>query len=845
IARDDTQRKLMEDRLREHDEFSRSILEASPDCVKVLDLDGNLVSINGPGLCVMEIDEFSEFKGKCWSDFWKGEKHAEALAAVEAAERGVTSRFHGYAETAKGTLKYWDVVVTPILNAAGQPKQLLSVSRDITRRKRAEQNTEFLLDINETLAGLSNINEMMRVTGEKIWEFLGVAHCAFVEIDEAADAAVIRYDWRKDDNAVSLIGTYRMAEYVSEDFQRTLVAGLPVIINDVASDPRTAASRENFRKLRLGSLINTPYVRDGSLKFVLGVYQPEAYEWRADEVVLLRELSARIWLIIERKQTEEALRKSESHLRRAHLEAEAARLRLHDLFMQAPAIICTLRGPEHVFELANPLYLQLVGRHDVSELIGRPVREALPEVEGQGFLKLLDKVYRTGEPVIGNEVSIMLDRQGNDTLEEVFLNFVYQPSRGTVGEIEGILVHAVEVTEQVRSRQRVEEASRIKDEFLATLSHELRTPLTAILGWARMLSGGQLDERHTARALETIERNAIAQSQLIEDILDVSRVITGKLRLEVQPVDLNALIESSIDAVLPAADAKSIRLQRVFDAGASIISGDPARLQQVIWNLLSNAIKFTPKEGTVQIKLERVNSYVEMTVTDNGQGIDANVLPYIFERFRQADSTSTRKHSGLGLGLAIVRHLVETHGGTVEAASAGQGQGATFTVSLPLIAVRSLDVRHSSADERVHPTSSPGVPFDCPVELDGLHILIADDEEDTRLLLKMVLEQCGASVTSVSSARAALAALKESRPDVLLSDLGMPDEDGYSLIKRVRALPTEDGGQTPAAALTAYARVEDRVKVLHSGFQMHIPKPVEPTELVTVVANLAGRIGKG
>jgi len=575
------------------------------------------------------------------------------------------------------------------------------------------------------------------------------------------------------------------------------------------------------------------------------------YRWHLSRAHAMRDAHGRVlmWIgsntdIDDVKRAEEERAQLLARESQAHLEAEAARQRLHDLLMQAPAVICTLHGPQHVFELANPLYVQLTGRRDASDLIGKPVREALPEIEGQGFFKLLDNVYRTGEPFIGNEVPVKLDRRGDGALEEVFVNFVYQPSRGVRGEIDGILVHAVEVTEQVLARQRVEEANRIKDEFLATLSHELRTPLTSILGWARMLSAGQLDQPNTARALETIERNAKAQQQLIEDILDVSRVITGKLRLEVRPIDLAAVIEAAVDGVLPAADAKGIRLQRVLDSGTSMVSGDPNRLQQIVWNLLSNAIKFTPKSGRVQIRLERVNSHVEIIVTDTGQGISPDVLPYIFERFRQADSTTTRQHSGLGLGLAIVRHLVEMHGGTVEAESGGEGQGATFTVKLPLVVVRSLDVGRKSEVERVHPTASGGVPFNCPPELDGLHVLVVDDEEDTRVLLTMVLERCGASVTAVASAQEAFAALKESRPDVLISDLGMPEEDGYSLIKKVRALPLADGGQTPAAALTAYARVEDRMRVLRSGFQIHIPKPVEPAELVAVVANLAGRIGE-
>ena len=472
------------------------------------------------------------------------------------------------------------------------------------------------------------------------------------------------------------------------------------------------------------------------------------------------------------------------------------------------------------------------------------------EMEGWGWQSVHDPAMlpqvlerwrdsiNTGEPF---EMEFPL--KGTDGSFRSFLTRVI-PLKNEQGRVVRWFGTNTDVEELRRALREAEDANRTKDEFLATLSHELRTPLTAILGWARMLSGGQLDGASTARALETIERNARAQSQLIEDILDVSRVITGKLRLDVQPVNLAEVIESSINAVLPAADAKGIRLQRVLDTGANMISGDPARLQQIIWNLLSNAIKFTPRGGRVRVKLERINSHVEITVIDNGQGISPDILPYIFERFRQADSSTTRAHGGLGLGLAIVRHLVEMHGGTVQAESRGEGLGTTFTIMLPLVVMSSLDAQRASDGERVHPTASADVPFDCPSELEGLHLLVVDDEADTRTLLKAVLEKCGASVITAASAGEALAALKETRPDVLISDLGMPGEDGYTLIKKVRALSAEDGGQTPSAALTAYARVEDRMKVLRAGFQIHIPKPVEPAELITIVANLAGRTAK-
>lgn len=389
------------------------------------------------------------------------------------------------------------------------------------------------------------------------------------------------------------------------------------------------------------------------------------------------------------------------------------------------------------------------------------------------------------------------------------------------------------------ARKEAEAANRTKDEFLATVSHELRTPLNAVLGWVRMLRMGKLDEAAVTRALETIERNAKAQAQLIEDLLDVSRIISGKLRLDVRPIDLASVIEAAIDSIRPAIDAKAIRLLTVLDPKASPVSGDAGRLQQVVWNLLSNAIKFTPKGGRVQVRLERINSHVEIIVSDTGAGISPEFLPHVFDRFRQADGSLTRSHGGLGLGLAIVRHLVETHGGIVWAESEGVGRGSIFTVQLPLIAVRAVDL--SPTPDRVHPTAEWDMPLCSTATLDGLRVLIVDDEDDTLEMLVAVLSQCGAEVKPASSAAEALETLQEWKPDVLVSDIGMPGEDGYTLISKVRALETEQGRQVSAVALTAHARTEDRMRALSSGFQMHLPKPVEPAELVVVIASLTRR----
>ena len=388
--------------------------------------------------------------------------------------------------------------------------------------------------------------------------------------------------------------------------------------------------------------------------------------------------------------------------------------------------------------------------------------------------------------------------------------------------------------------QDAQTANRLKDEFLATLSHELRSPLNAMLGWLSLLRTRTFDAATTTRALETIERNARTQAQLIEDLLDISRIIQGQLRLNVRPVELVPVIEAAIDTVRLAAEAKHIRLQFSLDS-AGLVAGDADRLQQIVWNLLTNAVKFTPKGGDVQIRLERVNSHIEMTVTDTGQGIHPDFLPFVFDRFRQADSSITRSFNGLGLGLAIVRHLVELHGGTVQAESPGEGLGATFTVKLPLMAVSPK----AKESERVYPIVGNRNSFENSPSLEGLRILIVDDEIDARELLIQLLQECGVQVVAVATADEALKVLNQqaSRLDVLVSDIGMPHEDGYTLLRRVRRLAPENGGRIPAVALTAYARTEDRTAALLAGFQSHVAKPVELAELISVIANLAGRKG--
>jgi signal transduction histidine kinase/CheY-like chemotaxis protein len=387
------------------------------------------------------------------------------------------------------------------------------------------------------------------------------------------------------------------------------------------------------------------------------------------------------------------------------------------------------------------------------------------------------------------------------------------------------------------ARLEAERVNRVKDEFLATLSHELRTPLNAIVGWTHVMRTGSLDAATTERAIETIARNANLQAQLISDILDVSRIVAGKLRLELRAVDLREVVREAMETVKPAVEAKGIQLEAVMDPAAGPITGDPNRLQQVAWNLLSNAIKFTPRGGHVQVRLEAVASSVVLTVQDNGPGIEPGFLPHIFERFRQADASSTRPHGGLGLGLAIVRHLVEMHGGTAEAANRSDGSGAIVWVTLPRRGV--ADSEEAAPVEKTATADDPAW-MDRAPKLANTTVLVVDDDADARSLIQFVLESCGARVRAAASAAEGLRVLREWKPDVLLADVEMPIEDGYSLISKVRALAPAEGRSTPAAALTGYASAQDRMKALQAGFQLHVAKPVQPAELATVVATLKG-----
>jgi PAS domain S-box-containing protein len=485
----------------------------------------------------------------------------------------------------------------------------------------------------------------------------------------------------------------------------------------------------------------------------------------------------------------------------------------------------------------------------------RPRATALfaPTFKGEGVVRIADVVkddrYGKNAPYYGmppghlpvrSYLAVPVKARSGDVLGGLFFAHA-QPDRFTADHerfVVGVASWASIALENARLYVGEQEASQMKDEFLATLSHELRTPLNAILGYARMIRTGIVAPNRTGRAVEVIERNATSLAQIVEDVLDVSRIVSGKMRLNVQPVDLPEIVRNAVDGVVPAADAKGVQIEMALEPLGALVSGDSERLQQVIWNLMSNAVKFTPRGGRVQVRLQRLESQVEVAVSDTGIGVPKEFLPFIFDRFRQADAGTTREHGGLGLGLGIARQLVEMHGGTIHAASAGRGQGATFRVVLPLAIARP----ERQTDKRMSQTARANSAVQVP-DLHDVRILAVDDDGDALAMVREILETTGAQVSVAHSAGEALDVLQIIKPHVLVADIGMPQMDGFELISRVRRNADHAVRDVPAAALTAYARSEDRAKALRCGFQLHLSKPIDPAELMAAIAALARRPG--
>ncbi|MGE0131028.1 MAG: PAS domain S-box protein [Blastocatellales bacterium] len=710
-----------------------------------------------------------------------------------------------------GTETFFSVDSAPIHDPEGRMVLAVTTFIDIAERKRAEQE--------------------LRESEERFSKAFRASPDALI-ITRLSDGVILEVN----DSFVSLTG-YDRDEMIGKS---TIELGL---YGDPADRQRLLAILEEQKRVRDVELKMRR--RSGEARLVS--FSAEPFELRGE----------RCWLTIgrditESKRAQEALRESEERARRQLAQIEA-------IYATAPVGLCYL-DTDLRFISANDQLAEIDGV-SVEGHLGRRIAEVLPEVN-EHVEPVARRVIETGEPAL--DVEKTTETPAQPGVARHFLDSFY-PIKDAGGRVLGINVVVVEITQRKKieeelerilrqekvARAEAEVASRMKDEFLATISHELRTPLTSILGWARMLTSGSLSEPQTRHAQEVIAQSAKSQARLIDDILDTSRIITGRLKLDASLVEIERAFQAAVDVVRPSAEAKGIALSAVIEVPGGVVIGDASRLQQALWNMLSNAVKFTSEGGRIEARLGRAGDQVEITVSDTGIGIEPQFLPHIFERFRQADSASTREYGGLGLGLAIVRHIVEMHGGGVSALSAGKGQGATFKIRLPLASTSSSpelaelaesaqpESRQASAE--VKGTKERRAPEDLR-RLGGVRVLLVEDNPETLDMLKFVFEDCGAEVIAAASAAEALEALERFRPDALVSDIAMPDQDGYDLIREVRSRGPERGGKIPAVAVTAYARAEDRVRALASGFQMHVSKPVAPDELIAVVASLTGHI---
>ncbi|HYP29987.1 MAG TPA: PAS domain S-box protein [Blastocatellia bacterium] len=828
-----------------------AIVESSDDAILSKNMDGIILSWNR-GAQRLYGYSAEDVVGRSVSLLMPPEKADDFPGIMERLRRGEKIDHYETERVRKdGQRLHVSLTASPILDASGKVIGASAIARDITERKRAE--------------------EALRTTAERLNLALAAADLGDWSWDASTDQVTLS------DRAAEIFGIppgspitwTRMQELLHEDDRdHARLEVERVVVEGGRYDIEYRVNREDGTQVWVAALGRAQYDSTGLALGMFGVVQDiterklaeEALREQTQVLETINQIGVMLSAELDQEKLVQAVTDAATELTGAHFGSffynvyneDGGAYMLYTLsgvsreaFAHFPMPRATdLFGPtfrgegtilipdvkkDPRYGKNSPYYGMPAGHLPVVSYLAVPVVSRSEEVIGGLF-------FGHPEPGVFTERDAhIVEGLAAQTAIAMDNARLYQKAQQSVVEREELL------NREQAAREEAETASRAKDEFLGMLSHELRTPLNAMLGWTRMLQTGKLDEETMARAVETIHRNVQLQARLIEDMLDVSRIISGKLRLDAQPTDPTMVINAAVDTLRPAADAKNIRLQVVMDFGTVLVLGDPARLQQVVWNLLSNAIKFTPKGGKVQVQLERINSHIEMTVSDTGPGIDEGFLPHVFERFRQADSTSARVHGGLGLGLAIVRHLVELHGGTVEAGNRADMRGAVFTVKLPLMVVRKSTGSLVKEAERIHPMASGDMPFDCPPALEGLRVLAVDDETDARQLLAAVLERCGAEVRTCASTGEALEALEQYKPDILVSDIGMPGEDGYALMEKVRAMEGGRRERIPAVALTAYARVEDRMRALAAGYNMHVPKPVEPAELAMVIASLAGR----
>lgn len=899
IARDVTERKRIE---REKQDLAGQVEKQRQRLQELVSSVPGVVweSWGKPDAATQRIDFVSDYVEKMlgydieeWlstPNFWLSivhpdDKESAARNAAEtfASRKTGTNRFRWIARD--GKVIWVESQSIPIFDEAGNPIGMRGVTMDITERKKKEDNERFLAEASTTLASsLDYETTLSTVANLAVPHFAdwcavdiakenGTLHrLAVAHVDPAkvvwAQEIYDRYPPDSDDPQ----GSYNVFRIGESEFY-------PDIPDEIlVQSARDAEHLEILRRVGFRSAMLVPLkTRDKVLGVLTFVNSESERSHTLEDLAFAEDLANRAALAVDNAR----LYQAEQQIRLAAERNSNFLKRLQSVSESLSKVISPSEVAGSVIEQA---IISLGAHAGTVVLLNSTTRELemvgavnFPEAVLEKWQRFsidqnvpLAEAVRSGIPVIVESFDDFLDRYpmlgalssvtGSRGLAAFPLiiegrilgalgvsfpvpHHFSEDDRAFMSALAQQCAQAIErarlYENEKNLRCEAETANRMKDEFLATLSHELRTPLNSILGWSKMLQNGNLDETAKEKALATIERNARVQNQLIEDVLDISRIITGNLRLVIRPVDLRAVITAAAESLRPALEAKGIRLRTIIDAQTGFIQGDAERLQQIVWNLLSNAVKFMSEEGEIQIQLRDAGASVEIVVTDTGIGIEEDFLPFVFDRFRQFDGSTTRRHGGLGLGLSIVRQLVEMHGGTVRAENNKTGKGTSFTVNLPVLNKEKPPVEDNKASAFEQLTEKP---LNAPERLAGLRILIVEDEDDSCEILNFVLTSCGAEATVARSASEAYDLIKRQRFDVIISDIGMPEEDGYSLIKKIRALPVALGGAVAAIALTAYARNEDRVKAQETGFQMHISKPIEPSDFINEVAKLAGRI---
>jgi PAS domain S-box-containing protein len=848
-----------------------AIVASSDDAIVSKDLDGTIKSWNR-GAELLFGYTADETVGRSIRIIIPHDRQSEEDDVLARIGRGETiQHFETIRRRKDGTLIPVSLTVSPLRNEAGAVVGVSKIARDLSERRRAERDLERArssqLDLQRRLMMLVAASSSLLVS-PRVEDVMPAALNLVAQLLDADGSAM----WRLTQ------GAWRMGAYlgVSESFARRAISTYreapagqttpftdPMIASDIAAEPIIDEQRAAYEAEGVVSLMAVPLRIGADLSGTLVAYYRRRHDFSEVEIETARALGNLVSAAVTTAELYDAQRRSseQSDLLAKATSVLAASLDYHETLRR----IAELAVPH----MADWCVVDLAGENGVERLAvahadsaktekARALQQRYPPDPNAS--SGVHEVLRTGEPILVPEITdaMLKERSSSpehfEALRELgVLSYMSVPLRAgnrTLGVLtfvsgqsgrrydaldlqfaQDLAARGAMAVENARAYEEARRANRLKDEFLATLSHELRTPLNAILGYSRMLKSGMVNPDRLPRAVEIIHKNAAALTKIVEDVLDVSRIVSGKLRLKTQTLDLAPVLAVSVETVQPAAEAKGIALHAVMEPGQAHVAGDPDRLQQVMWNLLSNAVKFTPNGGSVTVRLEPFDGHVDISVADTGDGIAPEFLPHIFERFRQGDSRFAREYGGLGLGLAIARHIVEMHGGTIQAASEGTGKGSMFRVRLPATHAVKL-VPHAEV--------TPQQLADQSHRLQGVRVMVVDDDADALSMVRELLETAGANVTTALSADEALALIQRHPPDLLLSDIGMPSVDGFELIRRVRQLATAIR-HVPAAALTAYAQPEDRSRALRSGFQAHLAKPIDPGELLTAVEMLAQR----